>query len=292
MLRSHHGIPFYATECETCGLFQVVYDWEAEKSLSLTIDADAALAHPLWGAERELIANQVKARLFALKLQRAGLLRGAKVLDIGCGRGFLLRACRDLGAAMVVGQEFRKSDIAYAQDVLGIEDIRPVETSRIDVWPDNEFDLVCSLDVLEHVHDLQTIFDQSVRVLRPGGYMYHVTPGYDSLSHRLGRWLARRSPTDRTMLIAGILCNVDAPQIGGGHVSTFGLRQVRWLEKQYKLKIRSAEYMSSYSYSDEHYASFIPYLRELPTRVGASIFGLLRITIKNKLVFLASIELR
>ena len=252
----------------------------------MTTDADEALADPLWGSEQELLANESKAMTFAQRLATEGLVQRARVLDIGCGRGLFLRACRDLGAAVVAGQEFRSSDIAYARDVLGIEDIRPVETNRADVWPDDEFDLVCSFDVLEHVHDLKTAFEQCLRVVRPGGYLFHATPGYDSFSHRLGRLLAHYGPTDRIMLLAGILCNVDAPEIGGGHVSILAARQLKWLEKTYSLQIESVDYVNSYSYSNEHYATFTPYLRQLPPRVGSSSFAVLRATIKNKLAFL------
>jgi 2-polyprenyl-3-methyl-5-hydroxy-6-metoxy-1,4-benzoquinol methylase len=285
-LRSHHGIPFHAAECETCGLFQVVYDWHAQEPLGVTTDADEALAHPLWGSAQELSANESKAMAFAQRLANAGLIQRARVLDIGCGRGLFLRACRDLGAAAVTGQEFRRSDIAYARNVLDIEDIRPVETHRADVWPDDEFDLVCSIDVLEHVHDLKTIFEQCLRVLRPGGYLFHATPGYDSLSHHLGRRLARYSPV-RYSLLAGILCNVDAPAIGGGHVSILGRRQLTWLENTFFLDIKEIQYVASYSYSNRHYATLIPQLRKLPTPIGSTMFALLRSTVKNKLTFLA-----
>ncbi len=287
-LRGNVGIAFDAAECEICGLFQVVYDWNAKEPLTLTTDADEALADPLWGSEQELLANESKAMTFAQRLAGNGVLQRARVLEIGCGRGFFLQACRDLGAAVVIGQEFRSSDIAHARDVLGIEDIRPVETSRADVWPDDEFDLVCSFDVLEHVHDLKMVFEQCLRVVRPGGYLFHATPGYDSLSHRLGRLLGRYSPTERTMLLAGILTNVEAEvaEQGGGHVSILGTRQLRWLERQYSLQIASMDYVNSYSYSNAHYAAMIPYLRKVPRRIGSSMFAVLRAAIRNKLVFL------
>lgn len=287
-LRSVDGTAFDAAECEICGLFQVVYAWNAKEPLTLTRDADKALADPLWGSEQELLANRSKAMTFAQTLARDGILHRARVLEIGCGRGFFLRACRDLGAALVIGQEFRNSDIAHARDVLGIEDVRPVETSRTDVWPDDEFDLVCSFDVLEHVHDLKTVFEQCLRVVRPGGYLFHATPGYDSLSHRLGRLLGRYSPTEKTMLLARVLSNVDAeaPTQGANHVSILGIRQLRWLEQQYSFQIQSMHYVNSYSYSNAHYAALIPYLRKVPRRIGSSTFAAVRAVIKNKLVFL------
>lgn len=263
----------------------MVYDWSSEEPLHLSADADEALADPLWGSEQELIANEAKARMFAQLLTKAGLLQGARVLDIGCGRGLFLRACLDSGAASVTGQEFRRSDIAYAQGVLGIEDIRPFETKHTDVWPTDEFDLVCSLDVLEHVHDLRTVFEQCLRVLRPGGHMLHATPGYDSYSHRVGRFLSNHRFTENAVVLAGLLCNVDAPNIAGGHVSTLGRRQLTWLRNTYSLEIEHARYVSSYSYSDEHYATIVPYLRKFPPRIGSRFFALVRLMVKNKLVF-------
>jgi SAM-dependent methyltransferase len=289
-LRGQHGTAFAAAECRTCGLFQVDDDWSAHEPLALTTDADDLLADPLWGSERELAANQLKAMTFAERLARERLLEGSRLVEIGCGRGFFLRACRDLGA-VVTGQEFRRSDIAYARDVLGVEDIRPIQTQRIAAWPDDEFDLVCTFDVLEHVHDLKTFFEQCLRVVRPGGYLFHATPGYDSVSHRLGRFLASYEPTGRSTLLAGVLCNLDpqVPEQGGGHVSILGIRQLRWLETEYSIKIQSVNYVSSYSYSNEHYAKFLPYLRSLPTPLSSALFSVARATIKNKLVFLAQV---
>lgn len=282
-------MPFAAAECSTCGLFQVDEDWSAYGPLSLTTDADESLADPLWGSQRELAANRAKAMAFAHRLAQTGLLERSRIVELGCGRGFFLRACSDLGAAVVTGQEFRSSDIAYARDVLGIRDVRPIVTERVDVWPDDEFDLACSFDVLEHVHDLKTFFEQCFRVVRPGGYLFHATPGYDSLSNRLGRFLARYDPTERTVPVAGVLCNLDpgVDEQGGGHVAILGSRQLRWLEKEYFMKILSVEYVASYSYSNEHYATYVRYLRRLPTPIGSAIFRLARATIRNKLVFLA-----
>jgi SAM-dependent methyltransferase len=287
------GIAFDAAECEICGLFQVIYDWKAREPPALTTEDDEALSDPLWGSEQELLAHESKAITFAQRLAEEGLVQGARVLDIGCGRGHFLRASRDLGAAAVTGQEFRRSDIIYARDALGLEDIRPIETKRTDAWPDDEFDVVCSFDVLEHVHDLKAFLEECLRVVRPGGHFFHATPGYDSTSHWLGRSLARYSPTKRTRHLAGILCNVQPEMIGqgGGHVSTIGIRSVRWFSNMYSLKIENMEYVNSYTYSNEHYAALLPLLRNLPRRIGASAFRAVRATIKNKLVFLAQVPL-
>jgi len=46
--------------------------------------------------------------------------------------------------------------------------------------PDESFDLIVSFQVLEHVGSLETTIDECVRLLRPGGLMYHVFPNYHS----------------------------------------------------------------------------------------------------------------
>lgn len=46
--------------------------------------------------------------------------------------------------------------------------------------PDNTFDYVVSFQVLEHVSDMRRLLEESLRVLRPGGLMYHVCPNYHS----------------------------------------------------------------------------------------------------------------
>lgn len=43
-------------------------------------------------------------------------------------------------------------------------------------FPDESFDLVVSIAVLEHVKDVQSVLDETYRVLRPGGYAYFEIP--------------------------------------------------------------------------------------------------------------------
>ena len=67
--------------------------------------------------------------------------------------------------------------------------------------PAASFDLVVSFQVLEHVGCPTTTLDECVRLLRPGGLMYHVCPNYHSFyeghykvlwlpffNRTLGRW--------------------------------------------------------------------------------------------------------
>ncbi len=46
--------------------------------------------------------------------------------------------------------------------------------------PDENFDLIVSFQVLEHVGSVDTVINESLRLLKPGGIMYHVCPNYHS----------------------------------------------------------------------------------------------------------------
>jgi 2-polyprenyl-3-methyl-5-hydroxy-6-metoxy-1,4-benzoquinol methylase len=57
--------------------------------------------------------------------------------------------------------------------------------------PDASFDFVVSFQVLEHVRSIEHIFSECIRVIKPGGIMYHVVPNYKSFyeGHYAIMWL-------------------------------------------------------------------------------------------------------
>jgi SAM-dependent methyltransferase len=112
--------PFMAATCSGCGLFQNVYDWQVASRLQRSLKLEPVdTCDPLWESERELAASRGKARAFPRVLDEVGLVRGRRILDVGCGSGFFLHECRSLGAASVTGQEFlRGRSIAYARNEL------------------------------------------------------------------------------------------------------------------------------------------------------------------------------
>lgn len=271
---------YQAASCSECGLFQGLYDWSAAPPPAATTALDVESSD--WVSAAEMQAHSAKAIEFASRLEREGRLSGAAVLDIGCGEGHFLQECARRGAARVTGQEFRLASARYARDHCGVDDVRTVPFEDRAAWPDGEFDVVCSFDVVEHVHDLRAFFEQCLRVLRPGGFMLHATPGSDSITHHLGRIASRLGAGG----IAGTLTNVQyvSDLMGGPHVHLIGRRQVAWLAQRHAMAAQ-CEYVPSYSYSDGHYAAVVPQLSWMPRPVGTQVFRVVRRCIRNKLVF-------
>ena len=110
-----------------------------------------------------------------------GSLSGKTVLDLGCGEGGFVVALRERGARVVgVDLSMEALEIArfqlLARPALGSPAILgQVEGNHLP-FGDNTFDVVTSVDTLEHIPDLPGFFREVNRVLKPGGQFYANTP--------------------------------------------------------------------------------------------------------------------
>lgn len=118
-------------------------------------------------------------------------MRGADVLDFGCGYGGrTVEYATTYGAGTVVGVEPFELPVRIASGYAEHRKARNVEfrlCTQTDIpLPDESVDLVLSYDVLEHVDDPTCSMAEIRRVLRPGGFAYLVFPVYfGALSHHL-----------------------------------------------------------------------------------------------------------
>jgi SAM-dependent methyltransferase len=124
---------------------------------------------------------------------------GKTLLEVGFKNGLFLEQCHKAGlkaTGLEVVEEFYenvKSQFPHLNLIL-------YDGNKVPL-PDASFDLVVSFQVLEHVGSPAATLDECVRLLKPGGMMYHVFPNYHSfyeghykvlwlpfLNQRLGRW--------------------------------------------------------------------------------------------------------
>lgn len=130
--------------------------------------------HPAWDDTMVFLRNALEARLGT----------GLSVLDAGCGHGnYIIDELRGKFARAVgidVSREATTRNVCLDEVVIGNLEHLP--------FPDNQFDLVVSLWVLEHVAEPAKVFQEIYRVLKPGGRFVFATPNKKS-------WLiyARRS---------------------------------------------------------------------------------------------------
>ena len=100
-----------------------------------------------------------------------------RILDTGCGHGYFLEVAKEKGWE-VFGTEL--SDLAITDcESKGIQMHKGVLTNS--TYGDGYFDVIISIEFIEHINHPQTYVAQLKRILRPGGQVYVTTPNFNSL---------------------------------------------------------------------------------------------------------------
>ena len=133
----------------------------------------AAMAAQWWdpnGPNRPLHAmNPVRVRYIA---DRVGGLDGKTCLDVGCGGGLLSEALAAEGAASVLGLDASEEMLEVARLHASADDVSNVEYRQgMAEDLEGEFDLVCCLEVLEHVPRPAELMFALARLARAGGHV-------------------------------------------------------------------------------------------------------------------------
>ena len=95
---------------------------------------------------------------------------GDRVLEVGCGRGFLTREVRQL-VPDTIGVDVNAQAVANAVT----PGLRVMDAERL-AFPDQSFDKIYSFHVVEHIHNLGAALAEMDRVLQPGGRILLVYP--------------------------------------------------------------------------------------------------------------------
>jgi len=147
---------------------------------------------------RAVLQRHVEARRF---LGMGGPLRGARALEIGCGRGVGTELILDVfGAAAVDAFDLDPRMVAIAQRRLSSRGL------RVRLWvgdaaaikaPDAAYDAVFDFGIIHHVPNWRDVLVEVHRVLRPGGLLYAEEPVGGMLNHPLMHRLFAHPVQDR-----------------------------------------------------------------------------------------------
>lgn len=152
--------------------------------------------HGVWhtGRESDLEAAENLVRMVA-ELGQIG--PQMEVCDIGCGYGATARILAERYGANVAGMTLSEAQLRYANE----HNIVPGKTAyHLGDWYENglaseRFDVVVSVESLEHMTDLPRFFSEAYRVMKPGGRL--VCCAWMSCEHPGA--LSRRFLLDATM---------------------------------------------------------------------------------------------
>lgn len=106
-------------------------------------------------------------------------VQGKDVLDVGCGAGLGTRQLLRLGASHVIGIDVRPEalEVAVASDPRGDANAYLLHNLNQTLpLPDDSFDVVVALEVLEHVANQATLLAELRRVLKPDGVAFISVP--------------------------------------------------------------------------------------------------------------------
>jgi SAM-dependent methyltransferase len=100
-------------------------------------------------------------------------IEGKQCLEVGCARGTVSHFLRNAGGTWVHADTDRTNvEAAVSLIKSGVIQIPP----NVLPFPDATFDVIVSLDYLEHVHDDAAAMNEMRRVLKPGGLLLISTP--------------------------------------------------------------------------------------------------------------------
>lgn len=127
--------------------------------------------------------------------------RGTKVLDIGCGGGFVTEEIAKFGLD-TTGVDPSGGSLHTAQkhaEAMNLfVDYREGVGEALD-FPNEHFDMVFCLDVLEHVRDFRPVVAEVSRVLAPGGLFFFETINRTILSYLIVIFLMQNFPYTRVI---------------------------------------------------------------------------------------------
>jgi SAM-dependent methyltransferase len=200
-VRCHDCASVYETQPPSAEDLKVIYEG---KDYFVKDDGEQPDdGEPVWGYSEDYIAERgfIEAKFERVLGHLERLVAPGRLLDVGCGPGFLLTVAKGRGWD-ATGIDLNAWATEYARTELGAD----ARTGQVDddAFAGEVFDAVTMMDMVEHVPDPDALLANVARLVRPGGGIALLTPDAGApLSRLLGhRWPEVRKPGEHTVLFS------------------------------------------------------------------------------------------
>ena len=107
--------------------------------------------------------------------------KDARILDIGCGFGSLIKLLKDRGYTNLKGIDLSESQVKIAHD-FGLQEVEVNDIHAYLKDKESKFDVITGIDIIEHFSkdELIDLLDIIKHALKPGGIAVFRTPNNDA----------------------------------------------------------------------------------------------------------------
>lgn len=148
---------------------------------------------PEWGWTDANPSHVMRHILLEIQRLAPPFGKGTRVLDVGCGNGYLANWFHEQGCE-VVGVDTSAKGVTYARKAFPGPrfEVAPVSERLGESLGEEPFDIVVSTEVVEHLYSPWVWSRGAFNALRPGGKLIASTPYHGYLKNLLisltGRW--------------------------------------------------------------------------------------------------------
>jgi ubiquinone/menaquinone biosynthesis C-methylase UbiE len=117
--------------------------------------------------------------------------RSLRILEVGCGNGWLSSKLADIPGALVTGLDINEIEISQASRVFDKDNLDFVyDTFNEDTFQDEKFDVIVFAASLQYFPSVKAIIEQALSVLNPGGEI-HIMDTHFYKSEEIGKASSR-----------------------------------------------------------------------------------------------------
>ena len=173
-------------------------------------------------ASPESNLDSAEIAMLNMTMERAELVDGHSILELGCGWGSLtLAMAEQFPSSQIVAVSNSSSQKAFIDQKaaqLGCENVTVITADMREFSIDQRFDRVVSVEMFEHMRNYEALFERISGWLYPNGKLFfhifcHLDQPYFFEDQGDGDWMARNFFT------GGLMPSFDLPEQFQGHLS-------------------------------------------------------------------------